>query len=290
MKSSCGQGARKNAGEKNLHSPLVVRIYAQWITIAIAIFVHLYISFVPSRVWEAWRVLAVSCCGHHQLLLCFSSHNQTRSNQTFSSFRILCFVCFFKIMGIVIIHLLWSETSLELKNPPHQRLFSWQSRLLSEQSARMGVVGLELCEVLVQRSSVVLVCLILATCPQHRRRICSVFLLFISEKWDYSLGNTILICVTLKCSFLHCLSFVWQTFQYIHLLTESWQPELLIFCAALFNWHELVSLPKVWHSHKLGSTLFLLHLLQLNTSEQIDLRIFEQRFTKNLGKEELVVV
>ena len=29
-----------------------------------------------------------------------------------------------KIMGIVIIHLFWSETSLELKNPLHQRLFS----------------------------------------------------------------------------------------------------------------------------------------------------------------------
>ena len=63
-----------------------------------------------------------------------------------------------KIMGIVIIHLFWSETSLELKNPLHQRLFSWQSRLLSEQSARMGFVGLELCEVLIQRSSVVHAC------------------------------------------------------------------------------------------------------------------------------------
>ena len=175
MKSSCGQGARKNAGEKNLHSPVVVRIYAHWITIAIASFVHLYISFVPSRVWEAWRVLAVSCCGHHHLLLCSPSHNQTRSTKHFF-FCILCLRVSSKhrgkIMGIVIIHLLWSETSLELKNPPHQRLFSWQSRLLSEQSARMGFVGLELCEVLIQRSSVVLLCSILATCPQHRRRKC----------------------------------------------------------------------------------------------------------------------
>ena len=76
-----------------------------------------------------------------------------------------------KIMGIVGIHLLWSETPLELKNPPHQRLFSWQSGLLSKQLARMGFVGLELCEVLIQRSSVVLLCSILATCPQHRHRM-----------------------------------------------------------------------------------------------------------------------
>ena len=276
MKSSCGQGARKNAGEKNLHSPVVVRIYAHWITIAIASFVHLYISFVPSRVWEAWRVLAVSCCGHHHLLLC-SSSIQSQPDQIQPNISFFCILCLRvsskhrgKIMGIVIIHLLWSETSLELKNPPHQRLFSWQSGLLSEQSARMGFVGLEFCEVLIQRSSVVLLCSILATCPQHRRRICSVFLLFISKNWYYSLGNTILICVTLKCSSLHCLSFVWQTFQYIHQLTESWQPELPIFCAALFNWHELVSLQKIWHSHKLGSIQFLVHLQQLNTSEQVD--------------------
>ena len=81
-----------------------------------------------------------------------------------------------KIMGIVIIHLFWSETSLELKNPLHQRLFSWQSRLLSEQSARMGFVGLELCEILIQQSSVGFVCSILATCPQqasHMFRISS---------------------------------------------------------------------------------------------------------------------
>ena len=175
MKSSCGQGARKNADRKNLFSPVVVTIYAHWITIAIAIFVHLHISFVPSRVWEAWRVLAVSCCGHHHLLLCSSSHHQTRSNQTFLFFCILSLRVSSKhrgkIMGIVGIHLLWSETPLELKNPPHQRLFSWQSGLLSKQLARMGFVGLELCEVLIQRSSVVLLCSILATCPQHRRRM-----------------------------------------------------------------------------------------------------------------------
>ena len=178
MKSSCSQGARKSAGKKNLHSPVVVRIYAHWITIAIASFVHLYISFVPSRVWEAWRVLAVSCCGHHHLLLC-SSSIQSQPDQIQPNISFFCILCLRvssehrgKIMGIVIIHLLWSETSLELKNPPHQRLFSWQSGLLSEQSARMGVVGLELCEVLIQRSSVVLLCSILATCPQHRRRKC----------------------------------------------------------------------------------------------------------------------
>ena len=159
MKSSCGQGARKNAGEKNLHSPVVVRIYAHWITIAIASFVHLYISFVPSRVWEAWRVLAVSCCGHHHLLLC-SSSIQSQPDQIQPNISFFCILCLRvsskhrgKIMGIVIIHLLWSETSLE--SPPHQRLFSWQSGLLSEQLARMGFVCLELCEVLTQRSCVV---------------------------------------------------------------------------------------------------------------------------------------
>ena len=86
----------KNADRKNLFSPVVVTIYAHWITIAIAIFVHLHISFVPSRVWEAWRVLAVSCCGHHHLLLCSSSHHQTRSNQTFLFFLYFEFEGFLK--------------------------------------------------------------------------------------------------------------------------------------------------------------------------------------------------
>ena len=133
---------------------------------------------------------------------------------------------------------------------------------------------------------------VLCLCVQYLPPVHSTGVAYVPHFFFSSVktGETIFICVSLKCSSLHCLSFVWQTFQYIHLLTESWQPELPIFCAALFNWHELVSLQKIWHSHKLGSIQSLLHLPQLSTSEQVDLSIFEQRSTKNLGKEELDVV